>query len=62
MFYGFSRWSNLITEFDDNQESKESDQGNPNNITDCRYYRFPIWLLLSGIGIYLLTEMIVGMV
>ena len=32
---------------------KESDENNvkPNDIVDGKYYRLPLWILLSGIGI-----------
>ena len=55
MFYGFAKWTKLITEYNDGTEDiqKESDETNvkPSDIVDGKYYRLPLWILLSGIGI-----------
>ena len=55
MFYGFSKWTKLITEYDDGTEGvqKDSDYKKEKayDVVDGKYYRFPLWVLLIGIGI-----------
>lgn len=55
MFYGFNKWSKLITEYNDGSEEDldniAENRENPQNVTDARYYRLPLWILLAGIGI-----------
>lgn len=55
MFYGFSKWTKLITEYEDGSEEvqndKEDDQDKKDNLVDERYYRLPLWILFLGLGI-----------
>lgn len=55
MFYGFSKWSKLITEYNDcsgeNQKNKRNVKEEQENITDISYYILPIFMLLLGIGL-----------
>ena len=52
MFYGFSKWSRLITEYSDyDEEEKDSnkDADEQKNVTDMFYYILPFWILIFGI-------------
>ena len=54
MFYGFSKWSKLISEYNDgseeNQNINEDAREDPQSVTDMKYYRLPLWILLLGIA------------
>lgn len=54
MFYGFSKWSKLISEYNDGSEDNTNtaadNQENPQNVTDMKYYRLPLWILFIGIA------------
>ena len=62
MLYGFSKWSRLITEYNDGSEEqqKESEINNlrPCDVVDAKYYRLPLWVLFLGIGINLVIGLI----
>lgn len=60
MFYGFSKWEGLVTEYNDGSDTKSANEKNKEeNLTDSRYFRMPIWLLLIGILIYQLADMLI---
>ncbi len=63
MFYGLSKWTKLITEYNDGSEeqtneSKETDSDSFNNVVDATYYRLPLWFLFVGIGISQIISLI----
>ncbi len=55
MFYGFGKWTKLITEYNDGSEEVQKDSDNieakPSDVVDGTYYRLPLWVLFAGIGI-----------
>ena len=54
LFYGLTKWTKLITEYEDGSENvkKESNDNKEDvHIVDERYYRVPLWILLVGIAI-----------
>ena len=62
MFYGFSKWSKLISEYNDGSEDSqtqtEHEREDPQSVTDMKYYRLPIWILLTGIA----TSQLIGFI
>ena len=54
MFYGFSKWTKLITEYDDGSQDIQNNSSHKEkayDVVDGKYYRLPLWVLLAGIGI-----------
>ena len=52
MFYGFGKWTSLITEYNDGSEEVQKDSNtkeNPQSVVDGKYYRLPLWILFIGI-------------
>ncbi len=61
MFYGFGKWTNLITEYNDGTEESQKDsttKDNPLNVVDGKYYRLPFWILFIGLGISQIISLI----
>lgn len=54
MFYGFGKWTELITDYDDNSEDVKNASGEQkdetSSVVDETYYRLPMWILFIGIG------------
>ena len=52
MLYGFGKWTNLITEYNDGSEELQKDSNkkeNPQTVVDGKYYRLPLWILFAGL-------------
>ncbi len=47
-FYGIRQWTGLIAEHEDQENGKR--------VVDGNFYRLPVWILLTGIGIITLTS------
>jgi hypothetical protein len=61
MFYGFGKWTNLITEYNDGTEESQKEstsKENPLNVVDEKYYRLPLWILFIGLGISQIISLI----
>ena len=61
MFYGFGKWTNLITEYNDGTEESQKESANkdnPLNVVDGKYYRLPLWILFIGLGISQIISLI----